>query len=200
MKNFNLICFFIANLVQNNNDIKQRFLHLLGPSNSGKTTYVVNVLTNYFGIENIGTIVGDSGFKFQDLEGKIIVIIEEFKYKSSLAGEFLKMLGGENFLISSKYSKKHKTIKKTSGVITSNKDIIEVNEEVKKALTNRLIKIEFKKTFNEKINININKQLVEEEAAIIVYCNKLLYKKIHKKRIRSKKVLQIQNNSTELQT
>ena len=105
---FIVLCLFIANLFQPiNENSKKNFIYIHGPSNTGKTTYSTKVLSRYFGSENIGSIVGDSNFKFQDIQDKLFIILEEFKYKNSLSGEFLKLLGGERLLTSKKYSKNH---------------------------------------------------------------------------------------------
>ena len=122
---FIVLCLFIANLFQPiNENSKKNFIYIHGPSNTGKTTYSTKVLSRYFGSENIGSIVGDSNFKFQDIQDKLFIILEEFKYKNSLSGEFLKLLGGERLLTSKKYSKNHISLENLKGLIISNNLII----------------------------------------------------------------------------
>ena len=48
---------------------------------------------------------------------KLFIILEEFKYKNSLSGEFLKLLGGERLLTSKKYSKNHISLENLKDVI-----------------------------------------------------------------------------------
>ena len=160
---FIVLCLFIANLFQPiNENSKKNFIYIHGPSNTGKTTYSTKVLSRYFGSENIGSIVGDSNFKFQDIQDKLFIILEEFKYKNSLSGEFLKLLGGERLLTSKKYSKNHISLENLKGLIISNNLIKEDNKEIAEALKNRLYLIKF---INKilKGDININDTLLKEE-------------------------------------
>jgi len=152
---FIVLCLFIANLFQPiNENSKKNFIYIHGPSNTGKTTYSTKVLSRYFGSENIGSIVGDSNFKFQDIQDKLFIILEEFKYKNSLSGEFLKLLGGERLLTSKKYSKNHISLENLKGLIISNNLIKEDNKEVAEALKNRLNKIKYiNKIIKDDINI-----------------------------------------------
>lgn len=185
---FIVLCLFIANLFQpTNENIKRNFLFIHGPSNTGKTTYSSKILTRYFRPENIGSIVTDSNFKFQDINNKLFVILEEFKYKRASSSDFLKLLGGEKLLTSKKYSKDHITIDCLKGLIVSNDKIDEKNLEIKKALLNRLFIINF---LNKNLNSNkeINESLMDEEPQIIIYCNKLYFKYFNKKQKRSKLV------------
>ena len=172
---FIVLCLFIANLFQPiNENSKKNFIYIHGPSNTGKTTYSTKVLSRYFGSENIGSIVGDSNFKFQDIQDKLFIILEEFKYKNSLSGEFLKLLGGERLLTSKKYSKNHISLENLKGLIISNNLIKEDNKEIAEALKNRLYLIKF---INKilKGDININDTLLKEEPNIIIYCNKIYF-------------------------
>lgn len=172
---FIVLCLFIANLFQPiNENSKKNFIYIHGPSNTGKTTYSTKVLSRYFGSENIGSIVGDSNFKFQDIQDKLFIILEEFKYRNSLSGEFLKLLGGERLLTSKKYSKDHINLENLKGLIISNNLIKEDNKEIDEALKNRLYLIKF---INKilKGDININDTLLKEESNIIIYCNKVYF-------------------------
>lgn len=183
-KDFIILCLFIANLFQpTNENLKKNFLFIYGPSNTGKTTYSSKVLTRYFGSENIGSIITDSNFKFQDIDEKLFVILEEFKYRKNSASDFLKLLGGEKLLTSKKYSKEHITIENLKGLIVSNNEIDEKNREIKNALVNRLFIINFLKK-NLYTNNKINESLIEEEPNIIVFCNKLYFNYFNKKQKR----------------
>ena len=61
------ICFFISQLFKNqDNNLKKKYLYIYGPTNTGKTTLITNVLNKYFGKQNIGTYISDNNFKYQD--------------------------------------------------------------------------------------------------------------------------------------
>ena len=177
----------MASLFQEKSDnIKNNFLYIHGKTNTGKSTYLTKVLTRYFGSENVGTIVNSTNFKFQDLKDKLLVVMDEFKYLSNNSGDFLKLLGGEPLLTTQKYNKDHITINKLMGLILSNCVIVEKNESINKALFERLYVIEF--LFNINTNsVNINKSLKDEEANIIIFCNKLYFSYFNKKQKRFKK-------------
>jgi len=181
-KDFKIICIFIAQLFQpNRREIKRNFLYAYGGTNTGKTTYLTNFIKGFFGDENVGTIIGkNSNFRYQDILNKDVVLIDEFKYDSSSSSEFLKILGGETLLTSEKYSPNHITIGAIKGFITSNVLIHEKNEGINKALNERIHIIKF---LNEVIKDNkyINESLKEEEAQIMIFCNKLLFSLLGKK-------------------
>lgn len=188
INNFIIICLFVGTLFQKNNKNKKRFLYLYGKSNTGKTTYINKVLSHFFLNENIGTIVSDNNFTFQDIENKLLVIIDEFKYNSKLNSEFLKLLGGEKLLVSKKYSKKHINITNSRGVVASNSLFLETDKFINEALYNRLYVIEF---INKiiKNNIDIDEKLKKEEPNIYIYCNKIFYYFLFKfKKIENKKI------------
>ena len=183
-KDFTIICLFLASLFQEKNDnIKKNFLYIHGKTNTGKSTYLTKVLTRYFGPENIGTVINSTNFKFQDLKDKLLVIMDEFKYVSNNSSDFLKLLGGEPLLTSQKYNKDHIIIDKLMGLILSNCTILEKDEGIHKALLERLHIVEF--LFDVKTsNNNINRSLENEEANIIIFCNKLYFAYLNKKRKR----------------
>lgn len=188
VKDFLVLCLFIANIFQAvNEDNKRNYLYLYGPSNTGKTTYSSKVITRYFGRENIGSIVNDSNFKFQDINNKLFVILEEFRYEKQLSHDFLKLLGGEKLLASKKYAKEHIEIENLKGLIVSNNQIDEKNEEIRKALFNRLFIINFLNKIDNNI-VNINETLEKEEANIILFCNKLFFSNFTKKQRRLKTI------------
>ena len=171
------ICFFISQLFKNqDNNLKKKYLYIYGPTNTGKTTLITNVLNKYFGKQNIGTSISDNNFKYQEMYDKILIIIDEFKYNPNRIEDLLKLLGGETLLTPSKYEKKHIAITELMGIILSNNlEILKENDEEKlKALLSRLYISEFKNTPNKNI-IEINKKLHNEEAQIFIFCNKLFF-------------------------
>lgn len=185
IKDFITICLFIASLFREKSDnIKKNFLYIHGKTNTGKSTYLGKVLTRYFGSDNIGNIVTASNFKFQDLQNKLIVIMDEFKYSPNLSSDFLKLLGGEPLLTTQKYSKDHIMIDKLMGLILSNCIFFDKNENINKALLERLHIIEFLYDVNKDMP-NINEILKSEEANIIIFCNKLYFSYFNKKQKRN---------------
>ena len=180
-KDFTTICLFIASLFQEkNDDIKKNFLYVYGQSNTGKSTFLTKVLSRYYGLENIGSVVNSSNFKFQDVLNKLIIIMDEFRYSSSFSSDFLKLLGGEPLLTTQKYNKNHIIVEKTKGFILSNNLFVDKNESVNKALLERLHIIEFLNIVCYDKN-SINELLKSEEPNIIVFCNKLYFSYTNKK-------------------
>jgi hypothetical protein len=197
IKDFTLICLFLASLFQQKNENnKKNYLYIYGKTNTGKSTYLTKVLTRFFGSENVGNIVNSTNFKFQDLQNKLLVIMDEFRYHPSSSSEFLKLLGGEPLLTTQKYSKNHITINKLMGLILSNYFFLEKNKDINKALLERLYIVEFLYSVNNNI-VDINKALAEEEPNIIVFCNKLHFSYFNKKQKRTK-IINKHNNHKKL--
>ena len=181
VKDFTTICLFIASLFQEkDDDVKKNYLYIYGQSNTGKSTFLTKVLTRYYGLENVGNIVNSTNFKFQDILGKLIIIMDEFRYSPSSSSDFLKLLGGEPLLTTQKYNKDHVTIDKNKGFILSNNLFSEKNESVNKALFERLHIIEFLNVVCYDKN-SINELLKNEEPNIIIFCNKLYFSCLNKK-------------------
>ena len=171
------ICFFISQLFKNkDNNLKKKYLYVYGPTNTGKTTLITNVLNRYFGKENVGSSISDNNFKYQEMYDKILIIIDEFKYNPNRVEDLLKLLGGETLLIPSKYEKKHIIVAGLMGIILSNNlEILKETDKAKlRALLSRLFISEFKNIPNKNI-IEINKKLYNEEAQIFIFCNKLSF-------------------------
>jgi len=198
LDNFIKICIFIANIFQDKTDNKKKFLYIQGKTSTGKTTLLTKVLTRYFGDENIGTMTGDGNFKLQDIYGKELVIIDEFVYDEKLKGDLLKLLGGEKLLISKKYEREHKIIEVLCGIILSNSIMKDEDYRTNEALNARVEIVEFLKKIG--IDENRDKLLKEEEAEIIIFCNKLYFAINPKKKynLKSKKILKlIEKKETE---
>lgn len=190
VNDFITICLFIASLFKGKNDnIKKNFLYIHGKTNTGKSTYLTKVLTRYFGLENVGNIVNSSNFKFQDLQNKFIVIMDEFRYSHNFSSDFLKLLGGEPLLITQKYSKDHIILGNLMGLILSNYMFIDKNEDINKALLERLHVVEFLYDVNKNLP-NINETLKDEEANIIIFCNKLYFSYFNEKQKRNIRIKQ----------
>jgi hypothetical protein len=163
-------------LIFQDEKIKQSTLFVYGPSNSGKTTLIVIPLTQYFGLENTGTIMSTKNFKYQDLSGKTICIIDEGRYNSSMSSDLLKFMGQENVLIERKYEN-HLLLNSIPIFIISNNQFEDKNEEINEALKNRMLIVEFiESLINNNLYNDYKKKIKSEEPNIIVYCNKLFFK------------------------
>jgi hypothetical protein len=57
------ICLHIINPIHKDLFNKKSTLFIYGQSNTGKTALIANVLSEYFGSENIGSIVSAKNFK-----------------------------------------------------------------------------------------------------------------------------------------
>lgn len=166
---------------------KKSTLFIHGQSNTGKTTLITNPLENYFGLDNIGSIISSKNFKWQEIIGKFIAIIDEGRYSSGISSDLLKLLGGEYITVERKYSKEHIEIRPIPMFILSNKLFNDPDENINAALINRLITIEFINTISNENSIgsgDFKNKIKDEEANIIVYCNKLVFNIIKEKRLR----------------
>ena len=184
----NIIFFFFKIL----NEVfdKKNTLYIFGKSGTGKSLLIANTLYNIFGKQQIGSVVGEGGFQFQDLEGKSIALLEEWKYSSKNSPEFLKITSGEDLLISKKYSKEHIIIKRLFSVILTNHEFKEKKEIIKEAFNNRMYYSEFENRLRDedlKDFSNFKKKLDDEEVNIILFCNKYFFKK--KKGLINKRML-----------
>ena len=194
LEKFIKICIFIASIFQNKTDNKKKFLYIQGKTSTGKTTLLTKVLTRYFGEENIGTMTGEANFKLQDIYGKELVIIDEFVYDEKLKGDLLKLFGGEKLLISKKYEREHKTIEVLCGIILSNSVMRDDDYRTNEALNARVEIIEFLQKIG--VDKNRDKLLKEEEAEIIIFCNKLYFaiNPTKKYNIKTKKMIKLLEN------
>lgn len=194
------LCLHIINPIHKDLFGKDSTLFIHGQSNTGKTTLIVNVLSEFLGQDNVGSIVNTRNFKFQDLAGKIIGIIDEGRYNSSMSSDLLKITGQEKIIVEKKYSKEHISIEPIPLIIVSNMLFEDKNKDIDEALKNRLYIIEFINAISKE-NLNCSKgfkkKLKEEESNIIIYCNKLLFKlkdgdlKAIGDRISNKKILNL---------
>ena len=178
-EDFLRVCFHIINPVHKDIFNKRATLFVHGQSNTGKTTLVANVLSEYYESNNVGSIVSAKNFKWQGLIGKIIGIIDEGRYNSSMSSDLLKITGQEKIIVEKKYSKEHITIDTIPLIILSNMLFEDKNISIDEALKNRLYIVEFiNKTSKENLNNSklFKDKLKNEEANIIIYCNKLLFK------------------------
>ena len=174
---------------------KKNTLYIWGPSNTGKTTLIINLFINYFGKENIGLISNNKNFEYQHIINKNLLIFDEFDIDKINLESFKKLINKE-LVLGEKKGKEPEIIKPTPVIISSNYSLeYKLNlYENKEAIENRLFKINFKEKFKEEEMISdINEKLKEEEAKIIIYCNKEYFKKIRegkKKRMNDIKLIE----------
>lgn len=200
-ENYNNICLYIINTIHKNIFNKKSTLFIYGKSNTGKTTLLTIPLYNFFGDNNIGLVVNSRNFKWQGLEGKILVILDEARYTSSMSSDFLKVMCGEKLAVEKKYSKNHINIDTIQVFILANMVFTDNDKETDKALKNRMCVIEFVNVLDNDNLSNtkdFKKNLKDEEVNIIIYCNKLLFNK-HKRllgtKIPNSKVLKLINKN-----
>lgn len=192
---FLTLCFCLSNAFHGDILKKRKLMHLHGLSNSGKTTLFVDFLTNYFTVGNIGTISGSSEFKWEDLLDKIIGIVDEYKHNSKNLSNINMIVNNEVIKVPRKY-KSIKAIKPLNAVyLIGNKPIIEYDCVMQETINNRMYKIQLlNKIRGDK---NLKKNIYEEEARIVLYLNKLLFKQNEVKRLNNRinncKVLELIN-------
>jgi len=108
-----------------------------------------------------------------------------------MSSDFLKITGAENTKVEQKYSKNHISIEPIPLFILTNTLFVDKDKSVDEALKNRLFIIEFINTISKE-NLNnskeFKKKLKDEEANIIVYCNKLLFRLNKNKHIKGTKI------------
>ena len=178
-KDYIRLCLHIINPIHKDIFNKKSTLFVYGQSNTGKTTLIADIFVEYFGFDNIGSIVSTKNFKWQDLVGKLVGIIDEGRYNSSMSSDLLKITGQERVIVEKKYSKEHVVIDSIPLIILTNILFEDKDESIDKALKNRLFMVEFINKISEEGLSNSNefkKKLKDEEANIIIYCNKLLFK------------------------
>lgn len=179
---FTMICLYLINIFHKNIFKKMASLSIYGKSNTRKSTLISEPVSYFVGKENVGSIVTTKNFKLQELKGKIVGILDEFKYDSSISGDFLKLLGGEGLIVEKKYSKEHVSIDNIPIIIISNNPVKDKDENINKALENRIFSVEFFNPISEEEkenNIDYSSLIKEEEVNIILYCNKVYFENIN---------------------
>ena len=176
-KNTEKIYLFIANIFHQNIFLfnKKNVLFIIDNSNTQKFTLITRLLINYFGEENIGVITWKSNFNFQDIHDKMLVVVNEYKHNSKFENNLLKWFEDNNI----KSEQKYKNLENKPMIIISNNDIKSKNDRINEIFDSRFIKLKF----NEINGVIINK-IKEEEASIIIHCNKIYFKNIINKKTR----------------
>ena len=155
---------------------KKNTMYIWGPSNTGKTTLIIDLFINYFGKENVGLLSSNKNFSYQDILDKLILILDEFDISTIKTEDFKKIINKE-LILGEKKNKEPQIIKPTPIIISSNKNII--NEpflENKDSIINRLKIIHFNTPIlEEEMDFNIKEKIKNEEAKIIILCNKIYF-------------------------
>jgi hypothetical protein len=177
-ENYLNICLYLIDIFHKNIFNKKSALFIYGKNNTGKTSLIVNLLFNYFGVENICNGVSGSNFNYQYLVGKMVAIMYESQYNRDISGDLLKVMFRESIVISGKYSNNSINIKHLPLIIISNEIFKSGYSPINDILNGRILEIEFTKSVNlvKEGKCSFLKNLLkEEESNIIVYCNKLYF-------------------------
>ncbi len=176
-----LITYF-GSLFNNSTELlgKQRVLYVYGEPNTKKTILTAKVLTNFFGLKNIGYISKNKTFSLENILGKEIAIFDEFEHYNLPIDITLKLLEGTEVLIDKKFKQSEllKTIRIL--IISNNKMSSKLPDIIKKAIDSRINYVEFKTKIHSETDDLIMK-LEKEEPFIVTYCNKYFIKKLKKK-------------------
>jgi hypothetical protein len=175
---------YFNSLVINNS--KQKTICIQGFSNTGKSTLIMHLIMKAIGINNIGLVSNYGGqFAFEQIEDKQIIICDEFKYYTNNRSDLLKLIDNEPILLDKKGIQKKEFIHKGSVIFAFNPDINNKMLE-DKAFINRLLIYTFTAEIND-IDIDIKNILDEELPQIMLYCNKLFFKKLNEKKSHQKR-------------
>jgi hypothetical protein len=66
-------------------------LFILGSLNIIKTTAIVNVFMEFYGVDSVILINTLKNFSFQNIENKRVVVLDEFKYYELVHNEYFKL-------------------------------------------------------------------------------------------------------------
>jgi hypothetical protein len=170
---------FFANIFHHNNKFfkKKKVLFIVGKNNTLKTTLIVKPLINFFGEENVGIIISDlnSNFQLQDVCDKIIVVIDEYKHNDKIEGFLLKWFEGSDIKSEQRF-KIFEILDNKPTILVSNEYIKAEDSEIQNAFNNRIIKLLFKyKIKPDEIDDLMIDEINNEEAAIMIHCNKVYF-------------------------
>lgn len=176
---------------------KKKTIYINGSSSTGKTTLISKPINHFYGPENVGLISNNNAFTLENVVNKQVVICDEAHHYTLNGGDLLKLLEKNNPILIERKHKEAVTTQNLNIVFLSNKEL-EINEkETKEALNNRLKLFVFQKKLSENVhdyNFLLN-NLKENEINIVVYCNKLFFKKYvynnsKKPKLRNKRILE----------
>lgn len=174
----------IANIFHRSEELvgKQKALYIWGESNTGKTSLIANPIITFFGKENIGYFTASQQFKFEGLLDKEVAIVDEFvigKNNRALLQEIKKLLSEEDLMINRKH-KQAALADKIPIIIISNYNLDHLEFTENEALRNRMKQIKFSRKVKNK-KASIKRLLDNEEAAMIIQCNRIYWDEFEKK-------------------
>lgn len=186
---------YYATLFNRKDDLlgKKKTMYILGESSTGKTTLTTKVLFKFFGQENIGLISNNNLFGLENIINKKCIICDEAHHYSFNGGQILKLLEKGNPLLVERKHKEAIITYNTIIVFISNKEINLKENESQEAFSNRIKIFKFKTKLPETTQFyrNLIEYIENEEINIIIYCNKLFFKKYKndRRKLRNNKTL-----------
>lgn len=159
---------------------------MYGPSECGKSSLILP-LSEFYGKENIGIISRANNFSLNDLPGKLMGIFDEFSTSSITREEFLKIVEGQDTIVSMKFDKNYKmssiplifssnyTPKYKISKKNDNNEIIFVDDD-SGALKSRLEFYGIKTLFGKKDPKIMDQIAKYESPQVLIYCNEIYLK------------------------
>lgn len=105
---------------------KLNAIFILGISNSGKTSLVLNIVKLAYGIQNVGTFSTDLKFLLENTVGKDVIIGDEMTFSKPMRSSLLKISGGEVININQKFLSSQ-TLELTRNIIFASNPSKEIN-------------------------------------------------------------------------
>jgi len=178
VKDIKLFCtqfgqyFYHEDDIDKNREQKQNSMFIQGVSSSGKTLLLTKQLLSAWGPQNITMLIDNSSFTFENVGyNKMLMINDEFTYKSKDRSLLLKLLDKVPMAINRKFKRADISKYNISTIFLANysKENIALLTDI--AFKNRLNVYNFDNEFqiDEKEMLKIK----NEEAQIIIYCNRL---------------------------
>lgn len=172
---------YFATLFNKNDDLlgKKRIIYIKGKPSTGKTTLLTKIIYSFFGEENIGTVSGNSNFSLESLLQKELAVLDEAEHLKLNAGFLLKITELNNPQTIDRKYKKAAILKSLKIIFLSNNEIKLKKNIVQDAFNKRIQMFEFNKQLPDEIKLYkaIIDMIIKEEINIIIYCNKLFFKK-----------------------
>ena len=152
---------------------KQSTMLIVGESNTGKSQLASKLLSDFYGVDNIGIVSRGGQFVLEQASESSVIIFDDFDFTKGMRGMLLKMFQGLPVNVNRKYkSDKIMAIKGQSIILANTKEPI-FND---KAFANRIKTFKFLKVIENTGDKKLLKQLENEIPKIVIYCNKKLFK------------------------
>lgn len=163
-----LFCKWFGKLFRKHEPRDKR-IFLSGPSESGKTSLLL-VLKEFYGKNLIGLISQQNDFNLSNVINSKVIIGEEFNSISITREQFLIMCEGGDLLVSRKH-KNDTLVTFNMGIIWLSNKPLDYDDYNSGAINSRIINFELNKL--EKINRNKRKEIIDETAEVLIYCNEI---------------------------